>query len=331
MTDVSGTELPRISTLRSDNGFNVGILDLGAAIQSIRVPTPVGAVDVVLGHPSPLDYVSDPNYLGSTVGRYANRIAHARFSFNGDPYMLDANEKKTGNCLHGGTNALHRQLWAVSVDDVNRRVECRHLSPAGSEGFPGELEVVVDYQIVDNCSLAIDFTATSDAETVVNLANHAYFNLDGGSDTIDNHVLQLAAEVYTPVDDHMIPTGKILPVSGTEFDFREPAYLRNAFTGMSRALDNNFVVSGQPGTLREAANLYSPTTGLRLVVHTTQPGLQVYTADHLGTPFKPRQGLCLEAQNFPDAPNQPGFPSARLSPGQTYRQRTVYEFIPPAE
>ena len=319
---------PSLFTIDNDSGFRVAVLDLGAAIHSIELPVPGRRpLNVALNYAHLDDYLDDHYYMGSTVGRYANRIANARYTLDGTTFELDANEGESGNCLHGGANGLHRQFWSVERGADHSRIDFRHLSPAGSQGFPGNLDVAVSYAIVDSYSLAIDYVATSDAQTVLNLANHAYFNLDGGDNSIDGHALQLPATMYTPVSASKIPSGSIAPVTGTQYDFTRPRHLHDGVSGVGRVLDTNFVLSDSGGELREAATLYSPASGIRLVVHTTQPGLQVYTGDGLGEPFCPRQGICLEAQNFPDAPNEPRFPSAVLRPGDTYRQRTILEFF----
>ena len=316
------------STLESQAGFLVNILDLGASIHSIQVPTADGLIDVTLSYSCLQDYCSDAFYLGATLGRYANRIGAARFSLGGTTYQLDANESGAGHCLHGGNQGFHRQLWSLVKSGAGDSIECRHTSAAGAQGFPGELKSSVTYKMVGDFALEIGVAVSSNAETVVNIANHAYFNLNIGDDTIDNHVLQINADSYTPVTDTLIPTGDIESVNGTMFDFRDAVCLRDAVSGAGRVIDNNFVLSGMAGHLRQAASLFSPESGIRLLVHTTQPGMQVYTGEHLRTPFTPRQGICLEAQNFPDAPNNPAFPSARLMPGQIYQQRTIYEFVP---
>ncbi len=250
---------------------------------------------------------------------------------SGEVFTLDANERRGNNCLHGGPRGFNRQFWDIESGSDGCSLRCSLRSPDGDQGFPGELDVTVKYSLPAPYSLAIDFAAQCDSETVVNLANHVYFNLDARAGSIDNHVLQLNAPFHTPVDESRIPTGRIEPVVGTPYDLTTPQYLADAFTGLSRVLDQYFVLPYSGGALREAANLYSPDSGLRLVVHTTQPGLQVCTGDHLAKPFNPRAGICLEAQNFPDAPNHPDFPSARLRPGERYAHRTVYEFIPPLE
>ena len=324
----SGTREVRSVTLTSDAGLSVTVLDLGATLQSVCVPTSRGLIETTLGYERLAQYLDDAYYLGTTVGRYANRIRGARFELDDVDYELDANEQPAGHCLHGGRDGLHRRFFVLDHDAANDAVECRYLSKDGEGGFPGTLDLVVKYQLVDELSLLIGFRATSDRRTVLSLANHAYFNLGAGSDTIDGHELAVLADRYTPVDATKIPTGEIRPVDDSPFDLRKPIRLGQESTAGSaaRVYDHNFALPGPPGELRCAARLYSPDKALRLSVNTTQPGLQVYTGDHLGPPFRSRQGLCLEAQHYPDSPNQPGFPTARLEPGERYSQTTIYEF-----
>jgi aldose 1-epimerase len=226
--------------------------------------------------------------------------------------------------LHGGSDGLYRQRFAIEQQPDSAELKCHLVSPAGAQGFPAELSVDVIYRLVGEFSLSIEFVATADAATVINLANHAYFNLGTSKGGIDGHRLGVVADRYTPVDKSGIPTGELASVQDTLFDLRQPVALAG------KTFDHNFELRGEPGMLREAAALYSPDSGVGLSVRTTQPGLQVYTGDHLDQPFAPRRGVALEAQNFPDAPNQGGFPSAILRPGEVYRQQTIYEFKPPA-
>lgn len=317
--ETSGSETKyRTVTLGVPGGISVTIINLGATVQSIRVPCRGEMVGVVLSYPDLQQYGDDSWYMGATVGRFANRIGNARFLLDGTRFDLDANETSTGHCLHGGAAGLNRQFFELDSSAGNTLVACRHVSPAGSAGFPARLDVTVTYELIDEYSLAIDYRATADQDTVVNLANHSYFDLGGA---IDEQVLLIHAESYTPVDESFVPTGEIRNVANSEFDLRQPTRLRG------RRFDHNFVLPSSSGDLKLAAELRSPTSGIGLKLHTTQPGLQLYTADYLEAPFGPRQGLCLEAQGFPDAPNHPGFPSTRLSAGQVYRQRTVYEFL----
>ena len=313
--------------LESDAGLSVSIVATGAAIQSIQVPAPEGVVEATLSYDDAGDYASDLYVLGATVGPYANRIRDARFRLGGREYAAEVSDDTGRHCLHSGESGFHRQQFELSPADDGRSVQCRYTKPDGQGGFPGNVEVLVIYRLLDDLTLAIDFDAVSDADTILSMTNHAYFNLDAAPDTtIDEHILVLYADRYTPVDDDGIPTGRIDLVAGSEVDFLKPNYLADPYTGVRRRLDTNFVAGGQTATPRKVATLQSQQSGLAMHVHTTQPGLQVYTGDKLGAPFKPRQGLCLEAQNFPDAPNQRGFPSPVVRAGQRYRQRTVYEF-----
>jgi aldose 1-epimerase len=310
-------------TLRSPSGFEVTVLDIGAALQSIVVPTSTGPLECILGYEDLLTYQSDPYYVGVTVGRFANRIRQGRTVVDAVEYQLDVNEATTGSCLHGGSGGFHRQRFAL-VGEPNSGELIWHLnSPAGDQGFPGGVSVDVIYRLIGELALSIEFVATADAVTVISLANHAYFNLDRQKSQVDWHHLRLTADRYTPVDEMAIPTGEIATVENTAFDLREMAPLRD------RSFDHNFVAEGAAGKLRVMAELYSPESGVGLRVRSTQPGMQVYTGDFLDTPFLPRSGIALEAQNFPDAPNQNGFPSAILEPGDTYRQQTTYEFTLP--
>ena len=312
------------AVLESTNGFRVVVIDRGAAIAAIQVPTPQGLVDVALRYPQLEDYADDEYYLGSTVGRFANRIADGRLRMKSGTYQLATDPANGGHCLHGGPNGLHRRSWLLDPSGSNQ-VRCRYIAEHGEEGFPGRLDVSVTYQLLGESALAVEFAATSDRDTVVNLANHTYFNLDPAAATICDHKLCIHAERYTPVDDRSIPTGELRAVSDSEFDFRSPVLLSSRMNG-SAGYDHNFVLDRSNGELRDAATLYSPRSGIGMRLLTTQPGLQFYTGDGLAGPFQSRAGLCLEAQNFPDAPNQPAFPSATLQAGETYRQRSVFEF-----
>lgn len=309
--------LQAFETIGTERGLSVGIADVGATIQSIRLPTPRGRIDAVLSYAQPSDYRTSPYYLGSTVGPVANRIRNAEFRLNGILYRLDANDGDRGNCLHGGTLGLHRQAFLLERDASKPIIRCRADLSHGVGGFPGNRSFEVIYELIDDWSLAIDFRVTTDRDTVVNLANHAYFNLGG---SIDDHRLRVFSDRFTPVDDSMIPTGELRSVDESSFDLRELQSLGD------RTFDHNFVLEDSGGAPRPAAQLESAVTGVRLTVLTTQPGIQVYTGDYLSDPFHPRQGICFEAQDFPDAPNQPDFPSVRLDAGATYRQKTIYQF-----
>ncbi|MDJ0657081.1 MAG: aldose epimerase family protein [Xanthomonadales bacterium] len=313
-----GAEL-EAATLQVEGGLQVMVLNLGASIASIKVPTRNGLIDAVLSYPRLEDYLDDPFFMGSTVGPYANRIGHGRFELDGREFFLQRNDASARHCLHGGDTGLHRQYFDLQHDGGEGRVTCRTRLLDGQGGFPGRRSVVVVYQLLSTFCLAIDFHVTTDSSTVVSLANHAYFTLGGKTGDQD---IRVWSNVYTPVDDSMVPTGEVRSVEGSEFDLRMPTRVGD------RVFDHNFALDKGRNELQRAATLRDPGVGLQLDLHTTQPGLQVYTGDHLSPPFASRQGLCLEAQGFPDAPNNPGFPATRLEQGQHYRQRTIYEFKP---
>lgn len=308
--------------------MEVTLLNLGATIQALRVPIESGVVDAVLGYANLNDYLRDDFYMGATVGRFANRIGGARFPIDDKAFSVDANE--AGNCLHGGREGLHQCFWQMRSLEDEAAVHCSYVSPDGESGFPGRMEVTVIYQIVNDYSLVIDYKATTDSDTVVNLTNHAYFNLDEQQQSIDSHEIQIEADHFTPVDGDKIPSGEIRGVEATRFDLRRRTALctTSSEDGQEGQYDHNFVLKNGDGALHRAATLSSPSSGLTMHLHTTQVGLQLYTGDYLADPFRPRAGLCLEAQGFPDAPNQPGFPSTRLVPGDVYQQRIIYEFVP---
>ena len=319
------TQSHRLSLATSDQqrGIRVDLLNRGASILGIRVHG-VGKlpeIDTVLRYTSDADYDADPFYLGSTVGPVANRLDSGRLDLPSGSFQLAINELDGQNLLHGGDLGLHQQVFQASpTRDSHRRVFSLAL-PHLSDGFPGERLVTICYELIDPTSLQFDFMASTDRPTVMNLANHAYFNLGG---PLEAHELRIFAAGYTPVNDRKIPTGSIASLSetadkGDDLDFSDWRAIRN------QALDHNFVLF-EGSKLREAASLRLVESNLQLDVLSTQPALQVYTGDGLASPFAPRDGICLEAQGFPDAPNQPAFPSILLEPGQTYRQRTVYRF-----
>ncbi|MEM9186743.1 MAG: aldose epimerase family protein [Planctomycetota bacterium] len=329
-------------TLASPGGVAIQLINRGATLVAADVPDRNGEpADVVLGFDTLAGYESGNNaYCGCTVGRYANRIAGGRFSLDGVEYELLANNGP--NALHGGgAGSLNKAVWEAKPVDAPRArgVVFRHKSPAGEEGYPGELAVQVTYTLTDDNRVVIDYRATSDAATPVNLTNHAFFNLAGaGEGTIDQHLLRLNCDRYTPVDDTSIPTGEIAGVAGTPFDFRRPRPIGERLAELlptpQRGYDHNFVVNQTPGErLALAAELHEPVSGRLLKVSTTQPGVQVYSgnflAEHLGKrgkAYAARGGCCLETQHFPDSPNQPAFPSSILRPGEVYEHTCAYAF-----
>jgi aldose 1-epimerase len=294
---------------------------------------------VTLGYADLAGYLGDTSYFGSLVGRYANRIAKGKFTLEGKTNTLATNNGP--NALHGGPTGFHKRVWApkvVSGPDGDA-LELTYVSRDGEEGYPGTLTATVVYSLRADGGLVIGYTATTDTPTVVNLTNHAYFNLAGeGEGTILGHELQLEADAFTPVDATLIPTGEKRPVEGTPFDFRKPVAIGARIDAADDQLkagggyDHNFVLRGKAGDLRLAARVVEPKSGRVLEVFTTEPGLQLYTGNFLdgsvkgksGKPYLKRGAFCLEAQHFPDSPNQPAFPPVVLRPGQTYRQTTVY-------
>jgi aldose 1-epimerase len=315
--------------LATNDGFRVTILRRGASVQAIEIPDSYGLINVCLGYPNPRAYRRDRHFMGSTVGRFAGRLDQGRLCVGSVSMPLAVSRAGAPHCLHGGPEGFHARSWEVGADESPQRVTLRIRSASGDQGFPGELTASVCYEVLDGWRLAIEYRATSLADTVVNLANHAYFNLDGNSDSVLDHVVQLHAERYTPLLPSLIPRGDVCSVEGTAFDLRRPTTLRarmGAGGVLPDGFDQNFVIDGVAGKLRPAAEVFSPRTGLHLTVHTTQPGLQFYTGGSLRHPFKRFGGLCLEAQNFPDAPHHAGFPDPWLRPGQVYSHRTVYTF-----
>jgi aldose 1-epimerase len=273
---------------------------------SLAVPDRDGRLaNVVLGFDTPDAYADNPRYLGAIVGRYANRIAKARFTLDGRTYQLAANNG--ANHLHGGATGFDKRVWRAAAAAGAASLELRYLSPDGEEGYPGNLDVRVTYSLSERNELSVEYFATTDTPTPINLTQHSYFNLAGGGD-VTGHVLQIDAEAMTPVDAELIPTGAIEPVAGTAFDFRAPTAIGARREGN---YDHNFVLQG-------GVRVVEPKSARTLDVHTTEPGMQLYTGYN--------RGLCLETQHFPDSPNQPSFPSTILRPGAAYRSRTVFTF-----
>jgi aldose 1-epimerase len=338
-----GTEVERI-TLRGADGFEAAIIPYGAALQALKVPDRTGrSDDVVLGHDDFDGYLAARRYFGATIGRYANRIAGAAFMLDGKRVALDANDG--ANMLHGGLAGFDRKLWRI--DDVGGRSEpsvtLSCLSADGEGGFPGRLDLRVVYRVSGPTELSVTLEATTDQPTVVNLTNHSFFNLDGalsGSDVL-GHRLSIAADRYLAIDAASIPLQEPpRSVEGTPFDFREAesigARIRNDHEQLrrGRGYDHNFCLS-QDRHLRLAARVESPRSGRVLELFTDQPGLQFYSGNFLdgttagkgGRLYRQSDALCLEPQAWPDTPNRPDFPSARLEPVETYRRRIVYRFM----
>ncbi|MEU4305496.1 MULTISPECIES: aldose epimerase family protein [Streptomyces] len=312
-----GTPVHRWTLERA--GVRVRILSYGGIVQSAEVPDRDGnSACVVLGFDTLDGYVRHPEpYFGALVGRYANRIAGGRFPLDGRTYALARNNGP--NSLHGGERGFDKRVW--DVEPVADGVRLSRVSPHGEEGFPGRVEFSATYTLDASGALRIVYEAVTDAPTVLNPTNHSYFNLGGpGSGHAGGHELRIAASRFTPVDGDLIPAGAPADVADTRFDFRRARKVGSGY-------DHNFVLDkGVTDTAVEVAELYDPASGRVLTVATTEPGLQLYTADHLGEPFTPGDGVALETQHFPDSPNRPEFPSTVLRPGEVFRSETVYGF-----
>jgi aldose 1-epimerase len=334
-------------TLRNGHGTALDVSTYGGIVVALRTRDGLGRLgDVVLGHDTLEGYLAgNRHYLGALVGRYANRIAHGRFSLGGRLHQLECNDGP--HHLHGGLRGFDKVVWSArSWTGVGRAaLRLGHVSEAGEGGYPGRLSVAVTFTLDEGDRLRLDATATSDAPTHCNLTHHGYFNLDGTADVL-GHVLTLRASRFLPVDEGLIPTGELRPVAGTPMDFTRPAPVgarigeEDEQLRKGRGYDHCWVLDrGGPG-LRLAATLEGPGSGRRLEVLTTQPGLQLYSGNLLdgavpgtgGRAHGPRSGLCLETQAWPDSPNHPDFPSTVLAPGQVYRATTVFRFSarPPA-
>jgi len=331
-------------TLTSVSGVTIAVLSFGGVIQSILVPDRAGALaDVTLGYDTLPEYEKDKSYLGALVGRYANRIRAGRFSLDGRDYTLAQNAG--GNHLHGGMRGFNKAVWSVEPFEESGDVGLvlQHVSPDGDEGYPGTLTSRVTYRLTARGELVIDFFATTDTPTPVNLTQHAYFNLAGsGSGDILGHVLELNASRFTPVDATLIPTGELRSVRGSPFDFSTPEVVGARIGADDEQLrlaggyDHNFVLDrGAAADLTLAARLTDPVSGRGVDIHTTEPGMQFYTGNFLdgtvmgkgGIPHRYRSGLALETQHFPNSPNETAFPSTILRPGEEHRSRTIYHFV----
>jgi aldose 1-epimerase len=327
---IGDTEVYRYSLWNELGHHVVDIITYGGAITSLRAPDRNGMYgDIVLGFGSLPDYTSNPRYFGALIGRHANRIADGRFTLDGVEYQLPQNNG--ANHLHGGFRGFDKRIWtAREGDDV---LHLSYFSKDGEEGYPGNVEAFVDYRLSDN-ELSIEYRATTDRDTIVNLTNHSYFNLNEEG-TILKHELTLNADHYTPVSDDLIPTGELAPVDGTPMDFRNGRAIGSQLGLTSSGYDHNFVLNDWDGSLKSAARLYEPVSGRVLEILTTQPGIQFYSGNFLDGSFSGKNGvayvkyagLCLEPQHFPDAPNHPNFPATVLRPGEEYKHTTVLRFL----
>ncbi len=321
-----------------EGSIKARVMTYGARLVSLEVPDRSGKIaDIVLGYESLDGYTADPkSYFGSIVGRYGNRIAHATFTLDGKRYDLPANDGV--NTLHGGIKGFDKLVW--KGQEIPHGVELTLVSKDGDQGFPGTLTARVRYTLEAH-ALKIEYFATTDKDTVLNLTNHSYFNLAGeGQGDILNHLMMIPADRFTPVDSGLIPTGELAPVAGTPLDFHKATAIGariddpNEQMRLGGGYDHNFVLNGKMGVLQEAARVVEPTSGRVLTVETTQPGVQFYSGNFLdgtlhgkhGHVYAKHTGFCLETQHFPDSPNHPKFPTSELKPGETYHSVTIFKF-----
>ncbi len=324
----------QLFTLKNENRMEVSITNYGGIVTSIKVPDKNGNIDdVVLGFDNLEQYKAGHPYFGTITGRYANRIANGRFELNGEVYQLATNDGE--NHLHGGIEGFDKKLWDYEINNSENSVILRYLSPDGEEGYPGNLNVKVTYTLTEENELRIDYHATTDKPTVVNLTNHSYFNLSGEpTQVILDHLLTIHADRYTPVNEALIPTGELRHVEGTPFDFRTPEYIGTRIDSIPPGYDHNFVLNNPNQGVRNIATLKHEESGRVMEVYTDLPGVQLYTGNFLDGTIEDRNGhpipqyaaLCLETQLFPDSPNQPHFPPAVLNEGEAYETVTIYRF-----
>jgi aldose 1-epimerase len=332
----------RLFPLENATGSRAVVSNLGATLLSLTMPDRDGQHEsVVLGLPSPSDYLGPHPYFGAIVGRYGNRIARGRFTLGGQEYQLACNNGP--NHLHGGPGGFHHAIWTAQEGspEGGASIQLSYRSPDGEEGYPGTLDVVVTYTLTQDNRLAIVYESQADQPTPVNLTHHSYFNLAGeASGQILDHEVALWASRFAPVDETQIPTGRLLEVANSPFDFRTARRIGSQITNPHPQLvaaggfDHTFLIDGEPGALKLAARVRDPRSGRIMTVHTTEPGVQFYTGNSLdgsikgpgGGIYGRHTGFCLETQHFPDSPNQAVFPSTILEPGQTRRSKTIYAF-----
>lgn len=331
-----GTDTITRYTLTNAHNMQVSIINYGGTITDIITPDKEGkSGNVVLGFDSLSGFTQKGNpFFGALIGRFGNRIAHAKFTLNGQTYQLSANDN--GNTLHGGAKGYDKVVWTAAKQAGDSSLRLTYLSKDGEEGYPGNLNIQVTYTLTSNNEVKIDYTATTDKATPVNLTNHAYFNLSAGREaTILNHHLWMNADSYTAVNDKLIPTGDLIPVKGTGMDFTTAKLIGRDIVQIPGGYDHNWVLNKKGDNLEKIAELTDSISGRKMEVWTTEPGIQFYSGNFLdgtlthtrgGIKYVKHAGLCLETQHFPDSPNQPNFPNTILQPGETYKQTTVYKF-----
>lgn len=326
-----------LHTLKNSNGMSAEICNYGARVTKLWVPGVDGELaDIVLSFDTLEEITTKETYFNATCGRFANRIKDARFMIDGVEYKLAANNGP--NSLHGGIEGFNMKVWEVK-SATEQEIVLNYLSPDGEEGFPGNLDVTVSYSLSEDDELKIHYEATTDQATVIGLTNHSYFNLKGaGEGTVGDHYLQLNADFHTELDENTCPTGVVLKVDDTPYDFREPQLLKDRMNDEvykpNRGIDDNWVIRRQqPGDMALAGYLYEPASGRKMEVYTTQPGVQIYTANWVeeqigkyGKTYAEQHSVCLETQGFPASPNFPHFPSTVLRPGEKYDEWCIYKF-----
>lgn len=327
-------------TLRNKNGMEMSVMNYGGIIVSLKVPDRQGNIgEVTLGYDSLQQYIDNNPFFGALIGRYGNRIANGGFNLDGQRYTLPTNDGT--NQLHGGPKGFDKVYWDITPGGDSTFLTLTYMSPDGEQGYPGNLSAEVKYTLSDDNEVRIDYTATTDKTTVVNLTNHTYFNLTGdpAQNSILKHSLQINADYFLPVDEKLIPTGDRRPVSGTPFDFTKATVIGTRIDNadpqlkLGRGYDHCWVLNAHEGSLKQVATLTEPQSGRKMDVLTTEPGIQFYSGNFLNEsvvarhgPCATRSALCLETQHFPDSPNKPDFPSVVLKPGDTYQTTTVYRF-----
>jgi aldose 1-epimerase len=329
-----------IYTLKGAGGAEARISTYGGIVVSLKVPDKAGHLgDVVLGYDKLDDYIKETPYFGALIGRYGNRIARGKFTLDGVTYSLATNNYP--NALHGGIKGFDKRVWSAlaRVTAEGPTLELHYVSKDGEEGYPGTLDVTAVYMLTKDNALRLEYKATTDKDTVLNLTQHSYFNLAGKGDIL-SHVVQMPADRYTPVDSTLIPTGQLQPVDGTPFDFRTPTAIGariqqdNEQLRFGKGYDHNWVFQKNIGDLTILARVTEPSSGRLLEVLSTEPGLQFYSGNFLdgtlrgkgGWTYQFRNGFCMEPQHYPDSPNHPNFPSVVLKPGQVYRNTIIYRF-----
>jgi aldose 1-epimerase len=328
-------------TLKNKNGMVAKIMDFGATVVSLTAPDRKGKLEeVTLGFPKFDDYPTKSPYFGCTVGRVGNRIAEGKFTLDGKSYQLAINNEP--NSLHGGKQGFDKRIWTVTQkSSKSNMITFKYVSKDGEENFPGELTTFVTYTLTADNALKIDYRVSAKSKTIQNLTNHTYFNLSGGaSKDVLGHKMQILASSITPVDSNLIPTGKLMRVKDTPFDFNKLTTIGTRIDADDEQIkfgggyDHNWVLKGSKGVLRNVANVHEPKSGRYMEVWTTEPGIQFYSGNfldgtlvgHGGRTYNKRSGFCLETQHFPDSINQPSFPSIVLDAGKTYRTTTIYKF-----